>query len=80
MRAFAKISREESAPRVRVSRPLPRPQLTVRLSANRYGLDRVGTYINSQFFVSIFNLAKKLALLHIVMVAKGAQTCLYPTG
>ncbi len=47
---------------------LPRPdpsQLTVRLSVTRYGLDRVGTYINSQFSVSIFNLTKKLA--HIVM-------------
>ncbi|KKL94118.1 hypothetical protein LCGC14_1867840, partial [marine sediment metagenome] len=36
-----------------------------------YGLDYSGTYSNSQFFVSIFNLTKKLALLHFVM-EKGA--------
>ena len=38
---------------------------TVRHSAYRYGPDRVGTFINSQFSVSIFNLTKKLA--HFVM-------------
>ncbi len=40
------------------TRPVP---LTVRHSAYRYGPDRVGTFINSQFSVSIFNLTKKLA-------------------
>ncbi|KKL12392.1 hypothetical protein LCGC14_2536210 [marine sediment metagenome] len=46
-------------------RPDPSRPLTVRHSAYRYGPDRVGTFSNSQFSVSIFNLTKKLA--HFVM-------------
>jgi len=53
---------------VTVSTPVPTrpdPRRTVRHSVYRYGPDRVGTFINSQFSVSIFNLTKKLA--HFVM-------------
>ena len=56
--------------------PSPTRPLTVRLSATSYGLDYSGTYGNSQFFVAIFNLTKKLALLHFVMEKGATDGCI----
>ncbi|KKL63012.1 hypothetical protein LCGC14_2179380 [marine sediment metagenome] len=56
---------------VPVPLPLPVPVTSERNPVRRYGLDYSGTYSNSQFFVSIFNLTKKLALWHFMM-EKGA--------
>jgi hypothetical protein len=50
---------------VPVPLPVIVPVTTIRHSAYRYGPDRVDTFSNSQFFVSIFNLTKKL--VHFVM-------------
>jgi hypothetical protein len=58
---FAVSSREVLAPRVGASRPLPVPLTLRRAVLHRDLLS--SSVLNSQFFVLIFNLTKKLALV-----------------